>query len=325
MNSLYEQAYDKVLGANTIALTTHINTDGDAVGSTLGLYHYLVSIGKNVDVFIDSVIPENLITLDGVSEINNKKFKNYDLLICLDSADEFRLGKNRNLYLDYKLYSIQFDHHDTANSSYAKLNIVEKISSTCELVAEFLFEMKATITKEIARCLITGIYTDTGRLSYSSVSPETFIVVSKLLDEANMNIEEVTYSLNNSLTYKEFLIRKMAYTKVEFYENNSIAIVCLTYEDIQRYDIELFMTKSLIDIVLPLKDVKLIALMTEFTPNTVFCSFRSKGDISAKSLAEIYGGGGHLNAAGCKIRRCIVEAEKKNIIEQATRLIRSSN
>ena len=323
MNSLFDEVYGKIAEANVIAIATHINVDGDAMGSSLGLYNHLKNIGKSVDIFIDSVIPENLRTLPGVDEINNKKYKNYDLLICMDSADEFRLGKNRELLHNYELKSVQFDHHEV-NTRYAKTNVIGVMSSASELFADYLFYTDSIITKDMARCLITGMYTDTGKLSFSSVTPKTFTVISRLLEESGINIEEVTYPLYNSVTKKEFEVRKLGYTKIEFYENDEIAIVALSYEDICKLDIELFMTKSLVDLALPLKTVKVVVLMTEFTPNTVFCSFRTKGDVSAKRLAMVYGGNGHPNAAGCKMRRCIFEAEKKGVIENAKKLLKGT-
>jgi len=323
INSLFDKANELISAASNIAITTHINTDGDAVGSSLGLYNYLKDIGKNVDIFIDSIIPENLITLPGVEEINNKKYRDYDLLICLDSADEFRLGKNRELLHEYELKSLQFDHHEV-NSSYCKYNIVEVISSTCELLSNFLLYIDAAINPVIARCLVTGIYTDTGKLGFPSVTPKTFNTVARLLEESGMSIDEVTYPLYNSVTKKEFEVRKMGYSRVEFFENETVAIVALSYEDIAKLDLELFMTKSLVDLALPLKTIKAVVLMTEFTPNTVFCSIRTKGDVSAKRLAALYGGNGHPNAAGCKIRRCIFEAEKKIMAENAIRLVRGT-
>ena len=131
-------------------------------------------------------------------EINNKKFKTYDLFIAMDSADEFRLGRNKELLHEYELNSIQFDHHEV-NSGFAKINVVGVVSSACELFANFLFHVDACINSEIARCLITGIYTDTGKLGFSSVTPKTFATVSRLLEESGINIEEVTYPLYNSL------------------------------------------------------------------------------------------------------------------------------
>ncbi len=323
MNSLFEEAFEKISEANTIAVATHINVDGDAMGSALGMYNHLKNIGKNVDIFIDSVIPENLKTLPGVEEINNKKYKTYDLLICMDAADEFRLGMNKDLVHEYELKSIQFDHHEV-NTRYAKTNVVAVMSSASELLADYLFFTDSMITPEMARCIITGMYTDTGKLSFSSVTPKTFAVISRLLEESGINIETVTFPLYNSVTKKEFEVRKLGYSKIEFYDNDSIAIVALSYEDISQLDIELFMTKSLVDLALPLKEVKVVALMTEFTPNTAFCSFRTKGDVSAKRLAMVYGGNGHPNAAGCRIRRCIFEAEKKGVIENARKLLRGT-
>ena len=321
-NILFDKVNELISSADTIAICSHINTDSDAVGSSLGLYHYLKNIGKKVDVFIDSVIPENIKFLDEIEVINDRQYKVYDLFIALDSNDEFRLGNNRPLFYKYKNNSLQIDHHIEGNTQFCKINVVEKASSTCEIIAKFLFYIGANITPAIAKCLIAGTYTDTGKLSYSSATPDTFITISKLLEKSNINVDSVTYPLYNSVLKKEFEVRKLGYSKVEFFEDDQIAIICLSYEDIQNLGIELFMTKGLLDIVMPLKSIKIVALMTEFTPNTIYCSFRTKGDLSARRLAEFYGGNGHLNAAGCKIKSGILEAEKKTVIDNALKLIK---
>ena len=324
INNLYDQAIEKIRSANSIVLLTHINTDGDAVGSTLGLYFYLKNIGKNVDVFIDSVIPENLKFLNGIEVINDRKFKSYDLVIVLDCNDEFRIGNNRPLFYKYKNNSILFDHHTEGNTRFCKLNIVEKSSSTCEIISNFLFYVGAELTEDIAKALIAGTYTDTGKLSYNSTTPETYESIAKILRDTKVTIDEVTYPLYNSVTKKEFEVRKLGYSKIEFFEDDQIAVVGLSNEDIKALDVELFMTKGLLDIAMPLSSVKIMALVTEFTPNTVFCSFRTKGNLSARKLAEYYGGNGHPNAAGCKIKNSIFEAEKANIIELCKKLLRGS-
>ena len=320
--NLFDEASSKINEANTIAIITHINTDGDAVGSTLGFYHYLKNIGKKVDVFIDSVIPENLKFLDAIDKINDRQYKSYDLVVILDCNDEFRLGNNRPLFYKYKNNSMLFDHHTEGNTNFCKLNIVEKASSTCEIIANFLFYTGACIDENIAKCLIAGTYTDTGKLSYSSCSVDTFKTLAQILDDASMSIDEVTYPLYNSVTKKEFEVRKLGYSRIEFYEDDQIAMICLSNEDVKNLDIELFMTKSLLDLAMPLKSIKIVALVTEFAPNTVYCSFRTKGELSARKLAEYYGGNGHPNAAGCKIRNAILEAEKNNIIELSKKLLR---
>lgn len=325
INNLFDKANELIKSSNTIAITTHINTDGDAIGSTLGLYHYLKNIGKQVDVFIDSVIPENLKFLNCIDIINDRKYKNYDLLIALDANDEFRLGNNRPLFYKYKNQSLLIDHHTVGSTNFCKINIVENASSTCEIIANFLFYIGAEITEDVAKCLLVGTYTDTGKLSYNSATPNTFNTIAEILRKSGVNIDKVTYPLYNSVTQKEFEVRKLGYSRVEFLEDNQIAVICLSYEDIKGLDIELFMTKSLLDIAMPLKTVKIVALITEFTPNTVYCSFRTKGELSARKLAEFYGGNGHPQAAGCKIKNAILEAEKKNIIELAKKLLKGNN
>lgn len=323
-NNLFDKALELIQDANYICITTHINTDGDAVSSSLGLYGWLIKKGKKVDVCIDSIIPDNFLSLPNASIINQKKYNKYDLVVALDAADEFRLGKNKQIVLDNKLHSLQFDHHFDANNSFCKTNIIEDISSTCELVADFLFYVGDEIDEDVAKCLITGIFTDTGKLSYACAMPETFEIVSKLLKLSKTTINEILYPIYNSVSMEEFELRKYGYSKVEFFDDYKIAMICLSYEDIQRTHVELYSTKGLLDLVLPLKSVKIVALMTEFTPNTISCSFRTKGNINANELASFYGGGGHFNAAGCKIKKSILEAEKQSVLSLATKLIRKS-
>ena len=323
-NTFFDKAYKLIQEATYIGVITHINTDGDAVSSALGVYNWLVKIGKKVDVCIDSIIPDNFKSLPNADEINHKKYNKYDLVIALDAADEFRLGKYKQILYDNKLHSLQFDHHIDANTSFCKTNVVEDISSTCELVAKFLFDVKAEIDEDVAKCLITGIFTDTGKLSYSCASSDTFEVVSKLLKCAKTTIDTILFPVYNSVSMEEFELRKYGYSKVEFFDNNQIAMICLSYEDILKTHVELYSTKCLLDLVLPLKTVKIVALMTEFTPNTISCSFRTKGNINASELAGFYGGGGHFNAAGCKIKKSILEAEKQSVLSYAMKLIRKS-
>ena len=324
MHNLFAKANEMISSSQNIAIITHINTDGDAIGSSLGLYHYLINIGKNVDVFIDSIIPDNLTFLPGIDIINNRKFKLYDLVIVLDANDEFRIGNNRPLFYKYKNNSLLIDHHTEGNTNFCKVNIVVKASSTCEIIAEFLFFNNTKITNEIAQCLIAGTYTDTGKLSYSSATYKTFNALSKIIQDSNVSIDSVTYPLYNSVTKKEFNVRKVGYSRVEFFEDEQIAVIALSNEDIKLLDIELYMTKSLLDIVMPLKSIKIVALLSEFTPNTIFCSFRTKENLSARKLAMQYGGNGHENAAGCKIKNSILEAEKKNVIELCKKLLKGN-
>ena len=249
-NILFDKVNELISSANTIAICSHINTDCDAIGSSLGLYHFLKNIGKKVDVFIDSVIPENIKFLDGIEIINDRKYKTYDLFIALDSNDEFRLGNNRPLFYKYKNSSLQIDHHTEGNTQFCKVNIIQKASSTCEIIANFLFYIDAQINQTIAKCLIAGTYTDTGKLSYSSASHETFNIISRLLEQSGLSVDSVTYPLYNSVLKKEFEVRKLGYSRVEFFYDDKVAIICLSYDDIKKLDIELFMTKGLLDIVM---------------------------------------------------------------------------
>ncbi len=287
--------------AKNVAIYTHINTDCDAIGSSLALREMLLSKGKGVDVFVNSDFPSNFDFFDDLAVINQKTCtEKYDLVVCLDAATEGRLGKYKFSYRKGIKNSLNIDHHTFSNEKYCKTNFVKEASSTCEILFEIFTKMNVFITPKIAKMLLSGILTDTGRLTHSATE-KTFQTVSKLVKFGKISIEEVTTPLFNSTSINVFNLIRKAYEKIEFYADGGLAMIMFSQEDYKETGTKLDDIDAIPDMPLQINDVKFSIVASEDDKGYFRVSFRSKGELSARDAAETFGGGGHQNASGCKI------------------------
>ena len=287
--------------SNSVSIYTHINTDCDAIGSSLALREALLKMGKQVDIFVNSEFPNNFKFYGDLGFINQKSCKNgYDVSIVLDCANESRLGKYKYTYRKNVRNSISIDHHIFANEMFCKINYVKNSSSTCEIMYDILQSLEIEFTSYICKCLISGILTDTGRLSYSATN-KTFKTIGKLLELGKLTIEEITAPLFKSMEFETFEMMKKGYQNIEFYSEGKVAILMFHYSDFVETNASMDNLNGFSDIALQLETVQFSILASEDDKGYFRVSFRSKGDISAKDVAMTFGGGGHTNASGCKI------------------------
>ncbi len=286
--------------SKNISIYTHINTDCDALGSALALKEAMNGLGKNVDIFIHSNFPMSFEFYGDLSFINQKTIDGkYDLAICVDCASEARLGKYRYTYRKGVKKSLNIDHHIT-NENFCKVNYVKQASSTSEILFEILMAMKIHFTVNICKNLLSGIMTDTGSFSHGA-NEKTMVIVSKLLKFGKIKIEDVSNPLFNSMTMGSFELLKRVYENIEFYSDNKLAVIILSRRDFIDTNTTLDDTDPFPDVLMKLKSVQFGILASEDDKGYFRVSFRSKGDISARAVAETFGGGGHPNASGCKI------------------------
>jgi phosphoesterase RecJ-like protein len=291
-----------ILEANKIAIYIHINVDSDAMGSALSLKEVLEQKGKTVDIFVNSSFPSNFDFYGNFDFVNKKHIEGkYDLAICLDSPNESRLGKYK---FNYKKNSngntLCIDHHHMANKKFCRINFVMEASSTAEILYNLFVDLGAEFTGTICRNLLSGILTDTGKFSHSA-TPSTFAVVSQLLKQGNLKMEDVINPLFNSMKLDVFHMMQLAYNKIEFFSENKLGMIIFKHEDFIKNNITLDDIDGFPDIPLQIESVKFAILASEDDKGYFRVSFRSKGDFSAKKVAETFGGDGHFNASGCKI------------------------
>lgn len=291
-----------------IVITTHRNPDGDAIGSSLAMFHYLSRMGHSVKVISPSEYPDFLEWMPGVKDIiiydvdpeeSKKEVERAEIIFFLDFNGLDRIDKLGELIAPLKCTKIMIDHHLYPEPCADYLISDTMVSSTCELVYDFIERIgdKQKIDVVIAESIFTGILTDTGSFKYST-SPKLFRIVADLI-ELGADDYKLQDLIFNSLKEKSLqLLGHCLNRRMEILEEYHTGIITLTKEDYVRFDIQRGDTEGIVNYLLMLKNVKLAAFITE-QPTIVKISLRSKGDFSVQEIAKKhFKGGGHKNAAG---------------------------
>lgn len=300
MKELLKNAFQKLNNANKVAIFTHANVDGDAIGSAFAFYFYLKGLNKQVDVFTKTTIPSQLRFLGVEDKLNKKTCNKYDLAIAVDCATLDMMNTYSEEFFKVE-DKIVFDHH-ASNSHYANLNIVDPVSSSaCELIAEFFIQNNVELTNQIATFLLAGIITDSGGFRFSCTSKRTMEIVGKLISDYDIEISTVMASIFESEepSYLDLYREAINNTKLMF--DNKVAIITIPNKFYQSTGIDPNSAKNLTRIGTEIKGVLVTALIAEVEPNLSKVSFRSRLGYDCSECAKVFGGGGHKQASGCKI------------------------
>ena len=306
--------------SNNILVASHLNPDGDNLGSITAMYLTLKKYGKNVFLIEDDEVPASLKFLPGINAmIKSKKIKeDADLFITLDCADMERLGNAKELFLNAK-HTLNIDHHST-NTRFAEFNIVDdKSPATGEILFEILTYLGYELDKDIATCIYTSISSDTGSFKYDSVRKSTFEIAAKLMDY-DININDIAVNLyqNRSLQKTELLLR--ALNRLELYEDNKIGIVSINDSDMEECNAKKSDSDGIVEFVRDISTVELAILLKE-KGSVVRLSTRSKSYVDCTKIASKFGGGGHIRAAGATIESNL-ELAKEEVLKYAIKEIR---
>ncbi len=299
--------------AQDIVVLTHENPDGDAMGCSLAMYNALKQLNKNVDV----IIPEfsrcfNF--LPGVENIKKESNKNYDLAIAVDCSDTKRLNGFVN-YFDNAKVKIEIDHHGV-NTMFADYNYVDPVAPACaQILVKVLPYWNIEITKEIGTCLLTGIITDTGGFKYSGVTAETFEFAAWLLQKG-VNVSNVYRNVLQTTTKSSFELNRIARNRIEFYENDKIAFTYITKEDEKGVEAETGDYEGIVDIGRDIEGVEVSIFLREIDNGGYKVSLRSNDYVNVSDICLMFGGGGHIKAAGCTISSGTLEQVRDKIIAQ---------
>jgi bifunctional oligoribonuclease and PAP phosphatase NrnA len=294
-----------------IVIVTHWSPDGDAMGSSLALYNYLVKTGKEVTVITPNDYPDFLHWLPGNNKVvdflkSEKKalglIARADLVFTLDFNTFKRLEKLGEVLDKSPAPKILIDHHQQPDD-YAVLQYHDvKASSTCELVYEFICGLggKKLIDKGIAACLYTGLMTDTGSFKYDSVTPQTHRIIADLL-ETGLTISEVHSAIYD--TYSEHRMKLLGYCltkKMVILPEYHTAYITLEKKELDRFHFQKGDTEGIVNYPFAIRGIKFCVFFSE-GEGKIKASFRSKGSFDVNQFArKHFSGGGHINAAGGK-------------------------
>ena len=305
-----EKIFDYLNSSETVAIFTHIRPDGDCLGSALALGIALENEGKKVDYYCPSQINESFMFLPNIKRFNKPKLKKYDLAIAVDSSDLNRLSQTGEIFCGAKK-TIKIDHH-ISEENYAELNYVYRLPSTCEIIYDLLKQMKLPITKDIALALYSGVSSDTGCFIHSNTTSNTHKVASELID-LGADFYKANYWLFKYKTLGQVELIKCAYNNMTFLENGKIVFVYVKIKDLEKCKLTNLDSYILVDNFVGIQGVDLTVVLTEDTPNFYFVSFRGNDKIRCDKIANVFGGGGHINASGCKIRGTIQNIKNRII------------
>lgn len=287
-------------GAKTIGITGHVRPDGDCVGSCMALYLYLKKVMPDAEVLV--YLEESAkahYQIESVKEIDYTftSKPHYDVFFCLDSAPD-RIGQGQALY-ERAAKKINIDHHIT-NPGCGDVNVIQpEIGSTAELIYNLIPE--EGLDNDIAKALYIGIIHDTGVFQFSNTLPSTMIAGSKLIqydiDFANL-IQESFYEK----TYKQTKIMAEAVLKSERYLDGKCLLSYFTREEMTKLQAGSPDFTGIINRLKTVRGVECAVFMYEIEPGNYKVSLRTSDRVDATKVTTVFGGGGHVKAAGCNIQ-----------------------
>lgn len=308
---------------DSFLLTTHINPDGDAIGSELALYYFLKKLNKNVYIVNHSSTPDFLEFLDEEKVIKkyepsfDELIKSVDVIIAVDFNHIGRVRSMMEVINQSKAYKILIDHHQDPQNFVNEIFTDTEAAATGILIYKIIENYdKELIDKKIAEALYAAIMTDTGSFRFERITPEVHLIVAELIDRG-VNPTYVYNKIYNELPIEKLKILGELITKIQLAHENKIAYMVLTNDLIKKYynDNKEFSVDEFVNFTMMIKSVRVGILFYEL-PNTIKVSLRSKGKFPVNQVANVFGGGGHINAAGIRLDGAKLHEVINNVISE---------
>ncbi len=309
-------------------LTTHINPDGDGLGSQLALREYLVSIGKTVRCINQSSTPRHYQFLDPGDKMieifnpndHNSIITEADCIVVLDTNVPSRLGDMENAVRNPRAVKIVIDHHLDKDEFANHYIVDEDAAATGEIVFKLLNEaMKNTLTDSIAAALYTAIMTDTGSYRFPKTNRNTHLMTAELLK----------YNVDPSMIYREvyergpvnrMMLLGKTLSTLQLHHNDRVAVLTVSKKMFDETHTDLVETDGFVNYAMQIDNVEIGLLLTEWE-ETIKISFRARGDVRVNELAKEYHGNGHQHAAGATIPDGNLDELMKRVVKSARKYL----
>jgi phosphoesterase RecJ-like protein len=317
-----------------ILITHHYNPDADALGSTLGLAHYLRSQGHHAVVISPNTIPDFLMWMPGANEVLIYDQQSQAANIVIDAAeihfslDYNHLSRTQSMFAKLQEFTgvrVLIDHHLFPDSGFDYGNSIPTKSSTCEMVYDFIMDNGSddAISMSIARCLYAGVMTDTGSFKFPSTTASVHAMVARLMDKG-LQPSKIHQDIFD--TYGENRLRFLGFVlseKMQIFPESHAAIISVSREELSRFQLKTGDTEGIVNYPLSIQNILFSTFISERDAE-IRMSFRSKGHFDVNQFARTYfQGGGHANAAGGKSHLPLditLENYRKALSENQTQL-----
>ena len=292
-------------------ITSHIRPDGDGLGSGLALYWMLRDLGKEVDVVLRDRVPPayNVLPASELVVVQDDVTEKYDAAFIIECSDVDRPG----LPSLKDQFVVNIDHHSTT----VPFGDINWIDATAAAVGEMIYNLcKALgveVTKEIAECIYTALLTDTGSFHFSNTTERTLKIASELV-RRGVEPARISQALFYSGPLSKVKLLGLVLSNIERDESGRIAWITMDRATMYEADASEEDSDGIVNHALSVGEVEAVAFFKELTPGFYRISLRSKGKNNVAKVAELFGGGGHRNAAGCRIEGDFEEV-KRRVIE----------
>lgn len=293
---------------NSFLILSHINPDGDSIGSQLALAQALTQLGKTVGLVHPQPIPEMYMALPFSDKIEIKPQidKQYQIIFFIECSSLDRAGFNKLP----KAYYINVDHH-LNNLAFADINWIDHhFSSTGEMIYLLLEELGAKITPNIAYNIYIAILTDTGSFQYANTTPSVFSICSKLA-RYGANPADAALKMYYSHPLKKIRLLTQCLCNLEIDDTGKIAWLFIPKERLIDEQGRLRDTEGFVNLPLSIKGIEVAMLIKELEDKKFRISLRSKGNVNVYQIAISFNGGGHRSAAGCYIEGDYQQVKKR--------------
>lgn len=321
MRKIHKQMEMLFNEARSVLITSHIDPDGDSLGSMLAMHNYLISLGKSVVIVNEGNIPQKYEHLPGIKMVCNRedsvKKEHYDLAIVLECSSPERTGWVKNL-IDDNPCLVNIDHHPD-NTGYGRIAYInEKAAAVAEMLTEFFIDIEFEIDPDTATALYAAILTDTGRFRYSSTTKKTMEIAGQLIEkgaEPRAICDNIYYSLSEDV----IKLTGLLLSNMELHENGRICLMSLTRTMLggKNGNVD---TEGMAEYTLYSRDAMVGGFLREVRDGATKVSLRSRNKIDVSELAHKFGGGGHVNASGFIINQPIKVARVR-LLEELRKVV----
>ena len=290
---------DAIAKADTVAIGGHVRPDGDCVGSCLALYNYMLdNFGMAPDVYLEP-IPESYQRVRGFDKVISdfSEDKSYDLFIVFDCSEKGRLG-DAVKYFEQAKHTVCIDHHINQGTFADENQILSEASSASEVLYDFLDPDK--ISLETADCLYMGMMCDTGCFKYSCTSEKTMRIAGKLIS-IGVNTSKMMDEIFYQKTYKQNLLLGRCLLNIHLELDGKCIMCSVPLSLLDEYEAASSDLEGIIDQMRLTKGVEVAVLMTENKEGQWKLSLRSCEYVDVQKIVSVYGGGGHVHAAGATV------------------------
>jgi phosphoesterase RecJ-like protein len=313
IEEMLKDAADYIRAHDDFLILTHVNPDGDALGSSLAAAHIVGQLGKTFTLVSDEPIPEKFRFLPLADRFRQPGDvqREFSHVLTFDCADRKRLGESGALATGNATI-LNVDHHAT-NDHFGTYNVVDtKAAATCEVVYRLARVLPVEIGKEMATCLYTGLLTDTGGFRYSNTTPETHRLAAELLSRG-VEPYPIADRVFETITWPRLLLTREVLSTIERDDSGRIAWLCVPLEFLHRTGASEEDVEGLVNYARNIDGVEVGILFREVPGGKVKVSFRSKYVVDVGQIALAFGGGGHARASGCTVEWTLEESKRQVI------------